>query len=341
MSMTGRELVKRAIEFESPEHLPFWQHVVDDVPDDVCDCWEMDRARAGWFFDRAGVDDWGCVWERSEVDNMGQVKHHPLGNWGALESYRPPDARDSFYFERLEDEMRRGGAEQDKYVVITCHFNLVERLHMLRGFEQMMLDFYLEPEKVGRVLDMVLEFKVELLAELHRRLGDRVHGVFFTDDWGSQQSTFVSGAIFDEFFAPRYRQLNDAVHGHGYHSILHSCGRVNDFVQRFLDCGFDVLNMQQPRTYGIEEIGRQFAGKAAFLTTVDIQRTLPRGSDAEIRGEAQLLLEHWATPQGGFIVFNYGDGRAIGAPPERAAVMFHAFLRAGWPVRTPARPHAG
>jgi hypothetical protein len=39
--MTSRELVERAIEFGTPERLPFWQHVLPDVPDDVCDCWEM------------------------------------------------------------------------------------------------------------------------------------------------------------------------------------------------------------------------------------------------------------------------------------------------------------
>ena len=57
--------------------------------------------------------------------------------------------------------------------------------------------------------------------------------------------------------------------------ILHSCGRVNDFVPLFIESGADVLNMQQPGAYGIEEIGSRFACKTCFLTTVDIQSTLP------------------------------------------------------------------
>jgi len=325
--MTGREIVSRAIEFRSPPRLPFWQHVVADVPDDVCDCWEMDRAQAGWFFDTPGTDDWGCVWERSEVDNMGQVKHGPLEDWSALDAYRPPDPKAPFYFERLDAEMAAGGACHDRYVVVTSHFNLIERLHMLHGFQQTMMDLYLEPEKIERVLDMVLEHKIALIGELHRRFGDRVHGLFLTDDWGTQQATFIGLDVFDHFFAPRYRQLTAAVHSLGCHAMLHSCGRVNAFVQRFIDCGFDVLNLQQPRAYGIEELGRQFAGKTTFLTTVDIQATLPHGTDDAVREEARLLIEHWATPRGGFIVFNYGDGRAIGARTERAAVMFRAFAR--------------
>ena len=74
-------------------------------------------------------------------------------------------------------------------------------------------DFYLEPEKIHRVLDMILDFKLQHIEEAARRFGDRVHGVFFSDDWGTQQSTYVSPETFREFFDDRYRQL---VRGGGF-----------------------------------------------------------------------------------------------------------------------------
>jgi hypothetical protein len=83
--------------------------------------------------------------------------------------------------------------------------------------------------------------------------------------------------------------------------------------------------MQQPRAYGIRELGEQFAGKVCFLTTADIQATLPTGDPDKVRAEVQALIEHWSTPQGGFIVFNYGDPEALGVQPEMTEVMFHAF----------------
>lgn len=46
----------------------------------------------------------------------------------------------------------------------------------------------------------------------------------------------------------------------------------------------------------------------------------------EIREEARLLLEHWATPQGGFILSDYGDGGAIGVELEKKQIMLDAFL---------------
>jgi len=322
--MDSREIVRRAVELENPPRLPFWQHEVAWAPDDVCDIWEMDRARAGWFFDNAAPDDWRCRWARTEVKNMGQVVGHPLAEWSALESYRPPDPRDPFYYERLGPLFDEAG---DRYVAVTSHFNLIERLHMLRGFAATMEDFYLEPERVERVLDMILEFKLAQLDELRRRFGDRVDGLFLTDDWGTQQGTFVSRQVFEQFFAPRYATLFDAIHASGWHAILHSCGRINDFVPRLIELGVDVLNMQQPQAYGLVEFGERFRGKVCFLTTVDIQSTLPRGIEADVRQEARQLVRHWSTPEGGLVVFNYGDPEALAVRPEMTHVMFDEFVK--------------
>ena len=322
--MQSKEIVRRAIEFDTPPRLPFWQHDVSWAPDDVCDVWEMDRAEAGWCFDNAATDDWGCRWAVTEEKNMGQVVGFPLADWSALDRYRPPDPLKAFYFERIEGELEKA---RDRYVVVTSHFNLIERLHMLRGFAATMEDFYLEPERIERVLDMILQFKLELFEELHRRFADRIDGLLLTDDWGTQQGTFVSQNIFEQFFAPRYAKLFDAIHGHGWHVILHSCGRINTLVPRLIELGVDVLNMQQPQAYGLVEFGEQFRGKVCFLTTADIQATLPRGIEAEVREEVELLVRHWSTPAGGLIVFNYGDPESLGVKPEMTQVMFDEFVK--------------
>jgi uroporphyrinogen decarboxylase len=359
--MEAREIVRRAIEFDTPPRLPFWQHwnhKMPGFPDDICNIWEMDRARAGWFFDNAAPDDWGCVWGATEVKNMGQVTANPLASWSALERFRPPDPLDPFCYERLGPLVDAAG---DRYVAVTAHNLLFSRLHKLRGFAATMEDFYLEPERVERVLDMIVDFKVRQCEELHRRFGDRIHGLFVADDWGTQSGPFVSRKTFDDFFAPRYRAIFDAIHDCGWHVILHSCGRINSFVSAFIELGVDVLNMQQSRSYGSErvsgtfsggesrrlenrgpekvpdtlsgslaglvEFGQAFRGKVCFLATVDIQSTMPRGIEDEIREEARLLVRHWGTSRGGLIAFDYGHWAAVGVQAEMPSIMFDEFAR--------------
>jgi len=86
--------------------------------------------------------------------------------------------------------------------------------------------------------------------------------------------------------------------------------------------------LQQPQVLGIEQIGKQFAGRVCFESLCDIQRTLPFKGKPEIEAEAAQLLEHWGTPQGGFILSDYGDGGAIGTSDENKRIMFNAFLAA-------------
>jgi uroporphyrinogen decarboxylase len=253
---------------------------------------------------------------------MGQVTFHPLADWSKLDAYRPPDPRDPFYYQRIEETLAQAG---DRYVAVTCHFNLIERLHMLHGFSQTLADLILAPEKIEKLLDMILEFKLAMFDQLHRRFGDRVQGLFLTDDWGTQKGPFISGPMFEHFFYKRYRAMVEAVHGHGWHFFLHSCGRINDLVPYFIDLGVDVMNMQQPRLYGIEELGRRFTGQICFLTTADIQSTLPSCNLEAIRREVRELVAHWSTPEGGLIVFNYGHDEAIGTSPEATAAMFREF----------------
>jgi uroporphyrinogen decarboxylase len=335
--MESKEIVRRAIEFGTPPRLPFflggWTDklaaVIKDFPNDVCDCWEMDRQENGWFFDNPAPDDWECQWARTEFKNMGQVVGHPLEDWSNLSSFKPPNPRNPFYFDRIREAIKDA---DDRYVVITSHFTLFERLHMLHGFARTLEDFYLEPHRVHKLLDMILEYKLDYIDEAAKRFGDQVHGVFLTDDWGTQKNTFVSKKVFKEFFFDRYKQLFNSIHSHGWHVILHSCGKVNEFVPLFIEMGADVLNLQQPQAYGIKELGRSFAGKVCFLTTVDIQATLPSNNPEAVRAEARELVENWSTPEGGFIVFNYGDSEGIGVNDTIAEVMFREFydLRDFW-----------
>jgi hypothetical protein len=79
---------------------------------------------------------------------------------------------------------------------------------------------------------------------------------------------------------------------------------------------------------GIEEIGREFGGKVAFLPCIDIQQTFPLGTPDDVREEARLLLRFWGNREGGIIPSEYGR-EAVGAPEENLKAAFEEFRRLG------------
>jgi uroporphyrinogen decarboxylase len=322
MSMSSREVVSRAIEFRRPDRLPvFFETLgISDVHST-----EWNQIGTGDRTLRETLDEWGCTWTRSEVANMGQVKGHPLADWSAWDAYPWPDADDPAFYEGME---ARFAGSEDKYVRTGIFMLLFERMHSLHGFENTLTDLYLERKQIEALADRIVEFDLGIIENIRLRFGDRIHGFSFTDDWGTQQNVFVRPALWDEFFKPRYLCIFDAIHAAGWHVWMHSCGKVNAYMEGLIEIGLNVINLQQPRALGIEEIGRQFRGRICFESLCDIQHTLPFKGPGEIREEARLLLREWGTPDGGFILSDYGDGAAIGVPPETKQVMLDAFLDA-------------
>ncbi len=271
---------------------------------------------------RETYDEWHCLWTRSEVSNMGQVKGHPLEDWHALKEYVWPDPDDPAYYAGMEE--RFDGAE-DKYVVTGIFMLLFERMHALRGMTNVLTELHTDRGRMAYLADRIVDFDLAVIRNIGRRFPGRIDGFTFTDDWGTEQATFISPEMWCDFFQPRYAKIFEGAHAQGWDVWMHTCGRVNEIIDPLIEIGLDVINLQQPRALGIDEIGDRYAGRICFESLCDIQATLPFEDKKEIRQEARLLLDHWATPKGGFILSDYGDGEAIGVPLWKKTVMLDAF----------------
>ncbi len=312
--------MKRAVEFRYPDRLPmeFGSMGVQDTH------WvSWNQKGTGDRRKKEDVDEWGCLWVRTEKENMGQVKGHPLEDWSRLDSFKWPDPDNPAFYEGMEKRFEGG---EGKYIKTGLFMLLFERMHSLRGFENTLMDLYLEREKVEMLADRIVEYDIGIIKNISSRFPGMIDALDFSDDWGTELSTFISPALWDEFFKPRYRKIFDAAKEAGWHIWMHSCGKINGIIESLISIGVNVLNLQQPRALGIEEIGRQFAGRVCFSTTCDIQHTLPFKGEEEIREEARLLVEQWGTEKGGLVIADYGDGNAIGVPLEKKRVMFNAFV---------------
>jgi len=322
MAMSSYEVVRRAIEFQKPERLPIRFGTLG-LNDTHGVGWN--QIGTGDHHLRETPDEWGCLWVRSEVTNMGQVKGHPLADWSALDHFRWPDPDDPAFYEGMSE---RFAGSDGKYVTTGIFMLLFERMHSLHGFENTLADLYLERENMEMLADRIVEFDLGVIRNISQRFSDQIHGFTFTDDWGTEREVFISPKLWDEFFKPRYKRIFDAVREQNWHVWMHSCGKVNGIIESLIDIGLDVINLQQPRALGIEEIGQQFRGRICFESLCDIQHTLPFKGAEEIREEAHLLLERWSTSDGGFILSDYGDGTAIGVELEKKQIMLDAFLEA-------------
>jgi hypothetical protein len=326
--------VERAITFDNPPRVPMKFDVVG-----VNDCYDVwTRDPTGWTWEFAGetTDEWGCVWRRSEVQNTGQVVGRPIEDWGMIADHPWPDPDAPERYRGFEQQLAGAG---DRFVMFCFGNGIFERLHMLRGMSQTMMDFYRHRKETHELIERILDHHLRVfrnclkIAEDYRRqTGDTrlpIHAAAMADDWGLQDRAFINLELFREFFKPRYKQWFDEIKAAGLHPWMHSCGRITEVLEELIDCGLEVINPQQPKVVGIDEISRRYRGRICFESIVDTQTTLPRGTYEEIRAQAHELLDKWGTPQGGFIASDYNDAEAIGVTLDRRRVMFEAFAEKG------------
>ncbi len=322
MSMSSYEVVRRSIEFQRPDRLPL-QFDVFGMNDFQYVKWN--QIGVGDKKLSYTVDEWGCGWQRSEIPNMGQVKFHPLAGKTDLKNHPWPDPDAVAFYQGMEERFE---GSEGKYVTTGIFMLLFERMHALLGFERTLAGLVLEREWMETLADRIVAFDLAIIRNIAKRFPGKIHGFNFTDDWGTQQALFIKLNLWQDFFKPRYKKIFDAIHANGWHVWMHSCGKINAILNDLIEIGLDIIEPQQPRTLGIEEIGRQFRGKVCFASLCDIQQTLPFKPDDQIRAEAELLLKHWAAPDGGFILIDYGDGEALGVSLDKKKVMLEAFLNA-------------
>ena len=316
MPISGRENYTRAIEFKSPQCLPVavgcnlgWLYEQDEAkiakiqdlmarfPSDVTSLNQGGPHISGPTTENGvtrWVDEWGTGWE--DDGHGGKTESYPLeAGYHLLESYTFPDPDLPGRFTDADEYLKDTGG---RYVKCHVWFTLFERLWMLRGFNNMLVDPYVEPDNFCRLRDRILEINLALIAHWVER---KVDGVFFSDDWGSQRGLLMNPDDWRRFYKPAYAAMFRRVRDGGAHVWMHLCGNVTAIIPDLIEIGLNVLNPVQPQAMDVHELSREFGGKVCFWGGVDVQGTLIHGTPADVKREVHELVDLFGRFDGGYI----------------------------------------
>ncbi|MBQ8953091.1 MAG: methylcobamide--CoM methyltransferase, partial [Clostridia bacterium] len=216
--------------------------------------------------------------------------------------------------------------EDGRYRIGTWWYFFFERLWSIRGMENALMDFYLYPDEIHALFRRLADFYKRMITRAHEAL--RLDAIMTSDDLGAQTSTFFSPGVFDEFFAPYYREVIDHIHSLGMHFWLHTCGNVKALMPKFIELGVDVQHPIQKYTMDEAEIAREFGGRMTIWAGFDVQRTIPFGTPEDVRREARFLIDTWARPDGRFL-FTLGNGATSDTPLPSLEALFDEVFTYG------------
>ncbi len=183
-----------------------------------------------------------------------------------------------------------------------------ERLHMLMGFEQALLDLISEPEAVHAFLMRLVDFKIELF----NRITDHIQIDYVTaaDDWGTMRAPFFSTSLFEQTILEPTVRFVKAVQARGTKFVAHCCGKVDCFVPYLVEqIGVDVLEIQGALN-DIPGILQKYGDRVTVEYGVDPRIVYdPDTSEDEVRAHVRDIINTFgaqAVPGSG-IVASYGS----------------------------------
>lgn len=317
--MTGRERVRRAVLFQSP----------DRIPRDLPEPWGSDFLHVGtepdpdWKPSVEGEDEWGCVWQKMPADKtMGQVKVHPLSDYSRLSSYHFPNYDLPVRYQKAKRIIENN--TEEKFVLASVPLSFIHRLEYLRGHVSAWTDPYSNPEQLEQLLDKMADIAIDAIKHFSE-IG--VEGIFSCDDWGLQDRPMISPKIFRQFFKPRYARVYGVACRRGMLTFLHSCGHISELLDDFIEAKLQVIQMDQQENMGVENLSREFGGRLCFWCPVDIQSTMVKGTLEDVRKYAKGLISAFGKFNGGFIAKWYPSPEAVNHSPEKITVMCETFAR--------------
>jgi uroporphyrinogen decarboxylase len=338
--ISGVDNYRRAIEFKRPEYLPWtlgvgleWMNEKNEAkaerireleaqfPKDISGWWEVGKH----CIDPVtvdGVSRWKDEWGTGWVDDGhgDKTESYPFEDgYEKLSGFLFPDPNLSGRFDRVDKAREVIG---DKYQRSCVWFTLFERLWMLRGFENMLMDPYLNESDFCSLRDRIVEYDMALIDKWIER---GVHGVFFSDDWGCQKGMLMSPVDWRKFYLPSYKRMFDRVHAGGAHVWMHLCGNITDILGDLIDIGLNVLNPVQPQAMDVRYLSKEFGGKVCFNGGADVQGTLIHGSTDDVKREVHQLVDLFGRFDGGYIG---GTSHSImpETPLDNVIALYEAFL---------------
>jgi len=234
------------------------------------------------------VDEWGIGWRSQPYETpfgtgrYTEIYQHPLADDDAIRTYQPPDPTRPHLYDDAAWTLRE--FKDDYWIVGVTVTTIFETAWALRGLEQMLTDFAVNPDLADAILEIPYRYHLTAAKKLVEMGVDML---WTGDDVGGQHGMIISPKMWRRFLKPRMANFIAEVKAinPNLKFAYHSDGDITPIIPELIEIGLDVLNPVQPASMNPAELKQLYGDKLCFWGSIDEQYTLPMGTPGYVRRE--------------------------------------------------------
>jgi len=266
------------------------------------------------------MDEWGITRVRT-ADMSYYPENGPLADSTDIRKLKVPSTENPIRYDNLENMVRSRG---DKAVVFMMDDVFIYPTYV-RGMENLLMDFYDNPEFVEELTGIFTEFACKVAANAIEIGADIVA---ICDDYAFNSGLLFSKDIFRRFILPNLKKLVATIRNAGAYCVKHTDGNIWDILPEFIDCGIQGIQSLDPSAgMNLANVKKTFGDRICLLGNVDCGSLLCSGSREEVE-EAVIQCIRDAAGGGGYILQSSNTIHS-GVKPENFIAMLETARKYG------------
>lgn len=185
------------------------------------------------------------------------------------------------------------------YPMVIMPINPTESL--FNGLSLVRLAYYMRKDRqfIHEVMGEYAKTNIEIIMRLAEA---GVDIIFFGDDFGYKNNPIFSLKDFRELILPYHKMMYDVCKKHGMLTVLHSCGKIDDFLPDLVSIGLNCIQSLEA-TAGVDLKGlkESLGDKICFMGGLDSSGVLTFGTTQDVENNVKSCLKN-AGKGGGYVI---------------------------------------
>jgi uroporphyrinogen decarboxylase len=268
-------------------------------------------------------DEWGTTYQKGEASwPIDAPIDYPIQTRADLKGYQSPDPT---LPGRAAEIIAARDIENDDIALLGGVQGPLTTLWLLMGYEAISFALYDDPALIVELCALSNEFFKEAA---RRSVEAGCVGIWVSEDLGDSTRGFFRLEHYRQYLLPPFVELVEYIDTLGVPSLLHSCGRITDYLDDLAQTRIAAIHPLQ-RTAGMDlrAVKERYGGRFCIIGNIDSSRTLPYGTPEEVAAEVREAIDI-AAPGGGYVLAS-DHSLHDGIPVENIITMFQVGAEYG------------